>query len=228
MLPIKNQSLVVVYLLLILSALVWRPVWAAAPTILVMGDSLSAGYGIDLQQGWVSLLEQRLRENNLPHQVVNASISGETTRGGLTRLPAALKRHQPDIVILELGGNDGLRGLPLEILKDNLATMIELSQQAGAQVVLMEMRIPPNYGPRYTEKFQNVYSELAERYNLPLVSFFLTGVADNPVLMQGDGIHPRAEAQPRMLDNVWLVLEPLLEETLVKSSPAIKAGSTAL
>ncbi|MDQ2695704.1 MAG: arylesterase [Pseudomonadota bacterium] len=185
---------------------------AAEPVILVLGDSLSAAFGMPLEQGWVSLLQQRLRASGLPHRVVNASISGDTTRGGLARLPDALARHRPDIVILELGGNDGLRGLPLAEMEKNLAAMIGLSRAAGARVVLVEMRIPPNYGPVYSEKFRAVYADLARRHDLPLVPFFLDGVATDAALMQEDGIHPRADAQARLLDNVWPTLEPLLEE----------------
>lgn len=216
-------------ILLILAGLLWRPLWAGEPTILVVGDSLSAGYGIEISQGWVNLLQKRLQEAGFPHRIVNASISGDTTRGGLARLPAALERHDPAIVILELGGNDGLRALSLQEIKANLAAMIELSRQAGARLILVEMRIPPNYGPQYTEKFQALFGELAARYDLPLVPFLLTGVADNPALMQGDGIHPRAEAQPRIVDNVWPVLEPLLNEQEQTSSlpPAIKSASPA-
>ena len=189
----------------------WR-LAAAESTILVIGDSLSAGYGIALGQSWVSLLEQRLAEQGFPHRVINASISGDTSRGGLARLPTALERYRPAIVVLELGGNDGLRGLPLRELEDNLSAMIEQSRQAGAQILLVGMRIPPNYGPLYTKKFQAVFSNLAERYQLPLVPFLLDGVAGNRDLMQSDGIHPRAEVQPQILDNIWPVLKPLLRE----------------
>jgi acyl-CoA thioesterase-1 len=188
------------------------------PVILVLGDSISTGYGIDLSQGWVNLLEQRLLSNGFPHRVVNASVSGDTSRGGLARLTDTLNRHRPDIVVLELGGNDGLRGLDLKELEKNLAAIIERSQQSGAHVLVAEMRIPPNYGPRYTEKFQALFRELAERYQATLIPFILDGVATNPALMQQDGIHPRAEAQPVILDNVWQVLEPLLKEPLLKTS----------
>ncbi len=205
-------------LLVLLCGLLERPVWAAAPTLLVLGDSLSSGYGIALAEGWVSLLQKRVKDAGLPHQIVNASISGDTSRGGLARLPAALERYRPAVVILELGGNDGLRGLSLGVLEDNLAAMIELCRQAGAQAILIEMRIPPNYGLRYTEKFQALYGELARRYDLPLIPFLLEGVAGNPALIQSDGIHPRAEAQPRILDNVWSVLEPLLARPVSRAS----------
>ncbi len=184
---------------------------AGTPTILVLGDSLSAAYGIPAEQGWVDLLQRRLMENGLPHRVVNASISGDTTSGGLSRLPAALARERPALVVLELGANDGLRGQSLDVMADNLARMIELSQQAGARVALAEMRIPPNYGPAYTQKFQSIFGELAARYDVTLIPFLLDGVAGDRTLIQDDGLHPSAEAQPRILDNVWLVLEPLLQ-----------------
>jgi len=185
--------------------------WSETPTVLVVGDSLSAGYGIELSQGWVSLLERRLAEEKLLYRVVNASISGDVSRGGLARLPAALERYRPVIVMLELGGNDGLQGLPLRQLEENLATMIELSRKAGAQVVLAGMRIPPNYGPHYTQKFYDIFADLAKRYEIPLIPFLLEGVGGHPELMQSDGVHPRAEAQARILENVWVVLEPLLQ-----------------
>lgn len=180
-----------------------------APRILVLGDSLSAAYGLELKQGWVTLLEQRLAEK-FPHKVINASVSGETTGGGLARLPTLLKEHQPNLLILELGGNDGLRGHPLNIMRRQLAGIIEQSRAAGAQVLLVGMHIPPNYGQRYTQQFHTTYKQLAEEYQLPLVDFFLDGVALKPGLMQRDGIHPTAEAQSIMLDNVWPVLLPLL------------------
>ena len=178
--------------------------------ILVLGDSLSAGYGIELEESWVSLLAERVAENH-PYQVVNASVSGETSGGGLARLPALLKEHTPALVILELGGNDGLRGHPLNIMQQQLESIIQKSQDAGAQVLLLGMQIPPNYGQRYTERFHQVYTQLAEIYELAYVPFFLEGVAVDRDLMQRDGIHPTAEAQPAMLDNVWVGLEPLLK-----------------
>jgi len=195
--------------------LLWLVIWpglarAEAPVILVFGDSLSAGYGLPAEQGWVSLLQRRLAERGFPHQIVNASISGDTTSGGLSRLPATLERHRPALVILELGANDGLRGQPPMAMANNLARMIELSQQSGARVLLAEMRIPPNYGPLYTQKFQATFGELAKRYDIPLIPFLLEGVAGNPALTQDDGLHTRAEGQPRVLDNVWPTLEPLL------------------
>jgi len=184
---------------------------APAPSILIVGDSLSAGYGIELRDGWVSLLQQRLTRQGYPHTVVNASISGDTTAGGRARLPDALKRHRPQIVILELGGNDGLRGLSLRETRANFDAMIKAAQSAGAQVLLVGIHLPPNYGPEYTGKFHATYHDLARVHNTALVPFLLEGVALTPGLMQPDGIHPRAAAQPRLLDNVWPYLEPLLK-----------------
>ena len=183
---------------------------ASQPTILVYGDSLSAAYRIPREQGWVSLLQQRLQQQGLPHHVVNASVSGETTSGGVSRLPAALKQHQPDIVVLELGANDGLRGLPITDMQRNLRTMIEASQATHARVLLVGMLIPPNYGPRYTREFAASYGELAKRYDLPLLPFLLDGVAGKQELTQDDGLHPTAAAQEKILDNVWDTLQPML------------------
>jgi acyl-CoA thioesterase-1 len=177
--------------------------------VLVMGDSLSAGYGMDLKDGWVNLLQERIN-GQYPYRVVNASVSGETSGGGLARLPALLKEHKPTIVILELGGNDGLRGHPVNIMRANLEQMIELSHDADAKVVLLGMQIPPNYGARYTRTFVQTYPELAKEHNLELVPFFLEGVAGDSELMQRDGIHPTADAQVTMLNHVWPALEPLL------------------
>ena len=181
-----------------------------APVILVLGDSLSAGYGIDVNAGWVALLQQRL-DGNYPHRVINASVSGETAGGGLARLPALLQQHQPELVILELGGNDGLRGHPINIMQQQLRDIIEKAQAAEAKVLLLGMQIPPNYGQRYTQRFHQAYAQLAEEYELPYVPFFLEGVAVNAELMQRDGIHPTAQAQPQMLYNVWQTLEPLIK-----------------
>ena len=197
---------------LALTALLAGQVRAETPVVLVLGDSLSAAYGIPVDQGWVSLLQRRLAERGFPHRVVNASISGDTSSGGLNRLPAALTREHPALVILEVGANDGLRGLPIPMMTANLARLIDLAQQAGAKVALAEMRIPPNYGPLYTQRFQAAFGELAQRYHLPLIPFLLDGVAGNPALIQDDGLHPRAEAQPRILDNVWPTLAPLLPQ----------------
>jgi len=195
---------------------IWLSLWLIAPLcaadtprLLVLGDSLSAAYGIEVQQGWVSLLEQRVAAK-YPHKVINASVSGETTGGGLARLPALLEQHKPELVIVELGGNDGLRGYPLNVMQQQLVDIIEKSRAAGATVVLVGMQIPPNYGPRYTNRFRDIYKELAEKFELPLVEFLLDGVATDAALMQRDGIHPTAAAQEKILDNVWPVLQPLL------------------
>ncbi|RRQ21079.1 arylesterase [Thiohalobacter thiocyanaticus] len=182
-----------------------------APRILVLGDSISAAYGMELEQGWVHLLQQRLRDQGYPHRVVNASISGETTAGGAARLPALLQEHTPCLVVIELGGNDGLRGLGLQQSRDNLAGMTERAQAAGARVLLLGMRLPPNYGPAYTDAFADIYHELADSYETAVLPFLLEDVALEDGLMQADRIHPTAAAQPRLLDNVWPVLEPLLE-----------------
>lgn len=179
------------------------------PTLLVMGDSLSAAYGIEANEGWVSLLEARLDGKA---RVVNASISGETSGGGASRLPELLGQHAPDIVLLELGGNDGLRGLPPSQFEANMRRMIEASQEAAARVLLLGIDIPPNYGQAYRDAFTGVYHRLADEYDLPLVPFLLEGVALEEHLMQRDGIHPTAEAQPLILDNVWPALETLLEK----------------
>lgn len=190
-------------------AMLWLPACALAnTTLLVFGDSLSAAYGIPVQQGWVSLLAQKLEQRSI--QVVNASISGETTSGGLTRIATTLAQHKPGIVVVELGANDGLRGLPVKQMEQNLAAIIRASQQAGAKVLLLGMRIPPNYGPQYTRDFSNTYSALARQYKTGLVPFFLEGVAGNPALIQQDGLHPTAEAQPKLLGNIWSALSKML------------------
>ena len=184
---------------------------ASGRTILVFGDSLSAALGIRPEQGWVALLAQRVQSQGYGYQVVNASVSGETSAGGLERLPRALQLHEPAIVILELGANDGLRGLPVTAMRANLGRMVELAQAAHARVLLVGMRIPPNYGPRYTEGFAAVFSELAQQYHLPLVPFLLEKVALDPSLMQADGLHPNAGAEPAVLDTLWPYLKPLLK-----------------
>ena len=184
---------------------------AQAPVILVFGDSISAGYGLaHVEQGWVELLKTRLKGQGYGYQVVNASVSGETTAGGLTRLPRALNLHRPKILILELGANDGLRGLPIPQMRENLARMVELASAAGAKTLLLGMRMPPNYGPEYTEQFHLVFSDLARDKRLPLVPFLLTDIAQSPKLMQDDNLHPNALGQPVLLDNVWPPLQPLL------------------
>ncbi|WP_058615996.1 arylesterase [Tepidimonas taiwanensis] len=185
----------------------------SAPVILVVGDSLSAEYGLARGSGWVALLEQRLQRQRPGARVVNASVSGDTTAGGRSRLPALLQRHRPDIVILELGGNDALRGLPLQATRDNLRAMIKASQNAGARVLLLGMDMPPNYGERYRAEFRALYTDLAREEKTALVPFFLSGVADRPdawQYFQDDRIHPNERAQPRMRDNVWAVLQRLL------------------
>ena len=185
---------------------------AEAPVILVFGDSISAGYGLPLEQGWVELLRTRLKLQGYGYQVVNASVSGETTAGGLARLPRALELHHPNIVIVELGGNDGLRGLPIAQMRANLTQMVNLSVAAGAKVLLLGMRMPPNYGPQYTEQFAMVFSELAAEKKIPLVPFLLTDIALSPALLQSDDIHPNVLGQPILLDNVWPTLKPLLHK----------------
>ena len=185
---------------------------ASDHTILVLGDSLSAALGIRPEQGWVALLAQRLQAQGYGYQIVNASVSGETTSGGLERLPRALQLHQPETVILELGANDGLRGLPVGETRENLARMVRLAQGAGARVLLVGMRIPPNYGPRYTEQFARMFPELANQYHLPLVPFLLEKVALDPTRMQQDGMHPNARGEPPVLDTLWPYLKPLLKK----------------
>lgn len=181
-------------------------------TILVVGDSLSAGHGISQADAWVTLLGERLRTEGYGYAVVNASITGDTTTGGARRLPRALALHRPAIVIIELGGNDGLRGTPVAVMRRNLATMIEDCQQTGASVILAGMQIPTNYGATYTREFAAVYPALAREYRIDLVRFFLEGIALKPELFQADGIHPDAAAQPLILANVWPRLQPLLKK----------------
>lgn len=193
----------------VLAALLWAQ-GALAGTALVVGDSISAAFGLETSQGWVHLLQQRLDEGDHDYRVVNASISGDTSAGGLSRLPALLREHQPDVVILELGGNDGLRGQPPAQLKRNLAAITEMSQEAGARVLLLGMRMPPNLGQRYTDAFAEAFDSLAAEMDLPYVPFLLEGVGGVPGMMQADRVHPTAQAQERLLDNVWPVLEPLL------------------
>jgi acyl-CoA thioesterase-1 len=183
---------------------------AMGATLLVVGDSISAGFGLDTQAGWVDLLRERLKQQGFNHQVVNASISGDTSSGGLARLPALLAEHQPELVIIELGGNDGLRGQPSEQLQQNLAAMVADSRKQGAKVLLLGMQLPPNYGARYTQAFAKAFSDLAVSADVPLVPFFLEGVGGQPLLMQIDGIHPNAQAQPLLLENVWPALQPML------------------
>lgn len=197
-------------LLLLTFALLASNAYSASKTVLVLGDSLSAEYGLARGKGWVNLLQQRLHANKIDASVVNASISGDTTSGGAARLPALLKTHRPDILIIELGGNDGLRGLPLAATEANLRSMIKAGESAHAKVLLLGMRLPPNYGASYTEKFHALYGKLARENKTALVPFFLEGVASREDLFQPDRIHPVAAAHPIMLDNVWPVLKPLL------------------
>jgi len=186
---------------------------AEAPVILVFGDSISAGYGLaNVDQGWVELLRTRLKGQGYGYQVINASVSGETTAGGLARLPRALELHHPDIVILELGGNDGLRALPVAQMRENFGHMIDLATHAGARVLLLGIKIPPNYGPQYTSQFEAVYGDLSRADKLPLVPFLMDRIALKPDLMQADDIHPNVNGQPILLDNVWPVLLPMLRK----------------
>ena len=196
--------------LILIAGLLSAGTAAAAGTILVFGDSLSAGYGIRQDAAWPSLLQQRLAEKRVDYSVVNASISGETSAGGRSRIAEALARHRPAIVVIALGANDGLRGLPVPAMKENLAAMIRAVRAAKARVVLVGMRLPPNYGP-YAGEFHRAYADLARSEKVALVPFLLDGIADQPRLFQSDTIHPTAEAQPQLLDNVWAALAPLLK-----------------
>ncbi len=197
-------------LLLSTLLLLLLPAAQGAPRILVLGDSLSAAHGMAQKEGWVSLLQQRLQREGYPHRVVNASISGETSSGALARLPRELDIHAPHIVLIELGGNDGLRGLSLETLEANLAAMIKMVLDRGAKPLLIGMRLPPNYGPTFTRRFAALFPALARRYDIPLVPFLLEGLATKRAFFQADGIHPNAAAQPLILDNVWSRLRELL------------------
>ncbi len=181
--------------------------------LLVLGDSLSAAYGLPLDQGWVSLLQRRIVELELPHEVVNAAISGDTVAGGLSRLPGLLVEHEPSILLIELGANDGLRGFPPAKIESNLVSLVEQAQAAGARVVVAGIRLPPNYGPAYTERFQRLFANVANETGAALIPRLLADVAEVPDLMQSDGLHPTAEAQPLILDNLWSVLLPLLRDT---------------
>jgi acyl-CoA thioesterase-1 len=181
--------------------------------IVVVGDSLSAAYNMEPGQAWPSLLQARLDQDGYDWRVFNSSITGDTTQGGLARLPRLLERHQPAIVILELGGNDGLRGLSPSVTRENLARMIRFSQEIGASVILTGIRIPPNYGEQFIRLFESIYPDLAQEYGTGLVPFFMDGVAMQPGMMQPDGIHPSVEAQPLLLDNLWPVLEPILKSS---------------
>ncbi len=178
--------------------------------MLVLGDSLSAAYGIPTDAGWVSLLQQRLLANGYAHEIVNASISGETTNGGLSRLPGLMAKHKPDVVVVELGANDGLRGFSVERTRASLRSIVDLAQASGARVLLLGIKLPANYGRVYGEKFHQIYRDIAAQEDVALVPFFLRGFAEDRRLMQADGVHPSAAAQPLILDNVWETLVPLL------------------
>lgn len=188
------------------------PAHAATGPVLVLGDSLSAAYGIKSDAGWVSLLRERLQQAKPPREVVNSSISGETTAGGLARLPKLLADHQPALVVIELGANDALRGLPISAPRENLSRIVTQIRDSGARVLLLGIEIPVNYGPQYRDSLRAMYRDLAEEFKLPLVPFLLEGVALDPDLMQADGLHPTAAAQPKLLDNVW----PSLEKELAR------------
>ena len=182
----------------------------ADPVVMVLGDSISAAYGIQIQQGWVKLLENKLLQDYPQAKVFNESISGDTTAGGLDRLAAALNRNRPNWVLLELGANDGLRGMPPDVMKQNLLKIIQASQKNGAQVILLGVRIPPNYGKRYTEMFYSVYPQLASEFRLAFLPFIMEDVALNRALMQADGLHPNAAAQPLIAEKIWQTLKPML------------------
>ena len=197
----------------------------ATARILVLGDSLSAAYGIDRQQGWVALLQQRLQSRGYDYEVINASITGDTTRGGLSRLPAALEREHPAVLIIALGGNDGLRGFAPQQTAENLRTMIRQGRATGASVLLLGIKVPANYGKAFGEKFHRIFLDLAQDEKVALVPFFLEGVAETRELMQADGIHPGVAAQPRILDNVWSGLAPLLGNSGHTRAPAARAAA---
>jgi acyl-CoA thioesterase-1 len=200
----RATSTLVACLFMFLSVGAW------GKTILVYGDSLSAAYGIAEKRGWVALLGERLKRERIDYSVVNASISGETTSGGLSRMPKALAQHRPVVLVLELGANDGLRGLPVAEMKKNLAAMIQQAQKSGARVLLVGVRMPPNYGPEYTRAFESAFAELAKRHKTALVPFLLEGMAEDLGKFQPDRIHPTEAAQPILLENVWKKLRPLL------------------
>ena len=183
----------------------------AGPILLVYGDSLSAAYGIAQKEGWVTLLEQRLRQRHLDYTVANASISGETSSGGASRIAATLARHRPRIVILALGSNDGLRGLPVAQMRDNLAAIIRAAQKAGSRVLLVGTKMPPNYGPQYTREFEQAFAALAKQHKTAFVPFLLEGIADKRDNFLDDNLHPTAQVQPLILENVWAGLAPLLK-----------------
>jgi acyl-CoA thioesterase-1 len=203
---------VILSLLLVVVTLVSQPSFADEPPVmLILGDSLSAGYGMNSDQSWVYLLELRLKDTGHSYRILNSSISGDTTQGGLARLPRLLDRYQPRIVIIELGGNDGLRGINPDITRTNMTSMIQSSQQSGAKVLLAGIKLPPNYGADYIEQFESMYADLARDYETLLVPFFMDGVVFKPGLLQADGIHPNEKGQPVLLENVWRILKPALD-----------------
>lgn len=203
---------VILSFLISIVGLIPFPVIAAdSPVLLVLGDSLSAGYGMNREQSWVHLLDLRLKKNGHSYQILNSSISGDTTQGGLARISRLLKNYQPEIVIIELGGNDGLRGINPAVTRENIKRMIEQSQLLGAQVLLAGIKLPPNYGTVYLEQFESIYSDLAGEFNTLLVPFFMEGVVFQAGYLQDDGIHPNVQGQPILLENVWKVLAPTIE-----------------
>lgn len=215
-----------------LTTAIWYLLWAfsslsavnarAEQNIVVLGDSISAAYGLDERDGWVQLLRNRLNQEDINREVINASISGETTGGGLNRLSKLLDTYQPEILIIELGGNDGLRGYPIKQMKTNLQKMIRMAQEQNAEVILLGMRIPPNYGKRYSDLFFNSYQQLSEQMTVTLIPFFLEGVADKAELMQPDGIHPTQKAQARLLDNAWPAINDSINRNARRISLTIK------
>jgi acyl-CoA thioesterase-1 len=210
--PIRHFRPLAALACFVLALLLCVPAFAAAEkTILVFGDSLSAGYGLASGQGWVNLLEQKLKSQGLPFRVTNASISGETTAGGKSRIDAALKQFSPNILILELGANDGLRGSSLAMMRDNLDYMIGEAKSRGAKVLLVGMRLPPNYGPAYTKQFQDSFGELAGKHRVALVPFLFEGLKDDEQSFQADRLHPSAQAQATLLANVWDALTPMMK-----------------
>jgi acyl-CoA thioesterase-1 len=210
---IKSLVLLLIVVVLANAAMPRTAAADEAPVLVVLGDSLSAGYGIDVDLSWTALLQARLAEQGYEHRVVNASISGETTEGGATRIDDIVARLAPAVVVVELGGNDGLRGFPPSRTRENLTRIIETSQSAGAAVGLLGIRIPTNYGPRYIRAFEGTFRDVASAHDIPWIEFFMDGVALDEDLMQSDGIHPNAAAQPRLLDNAWPVIEAAIQSS---------------
>lgn len=213
---------------MVVSLLLFASTLAQAATVLVLGDSLSAGFGLRAEQAWPTLLQHKLDALPGKHTVINASVSGETTAGGRARLPQALQAHAPDVVVIELGANDGLRGLPVKLMRDNLLAMTDAAEAAGARVLLVGMRLPPNYGPLYTRQFQKTFADVAKARGLAYVPFLLDGFAEDRSLFQADGMHPTAVAQPRIVETVWPALKPLLTAAPAKPQPTRSAGAPAV